>query len=140
MWMCVGEPDFFLLFRKIKSLVLSGNDVKWNYSWSWCNVLWKLHVWENLFLKLWQKMLLSSEILIFFKYQYFINILTSDFEFLNIDRHEKNEWKEQGLSTHFWRKKMFRVKMPFLAQKKVDPNNFESLSRIYRRSAWKLHW
>ena len=33
------------------------------------------------------------------------------------------------------KKKMFRVKMPFLAQKKVDPNNFESLLRIYRRSA-----
>ena len=49
----LGENDqkwplnsFFLFFRKIKSLVLSGSGAEWKYLWSF-NILWKLHAWEK---------------------------------------------------------------------------------------------
>ena len=40
------KQDFFLLFKKIKSLVLSGIGVKQKFVWSF-NILQKLHAWEK---------------------------------------------------------------------------------------------
>ena len=43
---------------------------------------------KNLILKLWTKVLSANEISDFFNRQYFINRLTSDFDFFNVLRHE----------------------------------------------------
>ena len=82
-----GESFFFFIEENI---VFSGNDRKWKHLWP-CNFLWKLalekialHALENLVLKLWQKMLLTNKISIFFNCQYFINTLTSDFDFFSM--------------------------------------------------------
>ena len=40
------KNGFFGLFRKIYSLVLSVNDVEWNYFWPF-SILQKLHMWEK---------------------------------------------------------------------------------------------
>ena len=43
---------------------------------------------KNLVLKLWLKMLSVNQISLFFNCQYLINGLTSDSDFLHIDKHE----------------------------------------------------
>ena len=112
--MCVTEPDFFSkkspfrifgLFRKIYSLVLSGNGVEWKYLWPF-SILQKLHTWENLVVKLCPKILLASHISVFFNGQYLFNGLTSDSDFTR-----------QGLLMGFLKKLSFRANGPFWAQK-----------------------
>ena len=49
------KQGFLLLFKKIKSLVLSGIGVKQKFLWSF-NILQKLHAWE----KSWPKKSLSQ--------------------------------------------------------------------------------
>ena len=54
------KQGFFGLFKKIKSLVLSGIAVKRKFLWSF-NILQKLHTGKNLALKLlWPKMALGQ--------------------------------------------------------------------------------
>ena len=80
------KARFFLLFKKIKSLVLSGVVVKRMFLWSF-NILQKLgKIW---FLSYYgQKWLSANEISVFFNRQYFLNRLISHFDFWNVDRHE----------------------------------------------------
>ena len=59
-------------------------------------------------------MLLANKISVFFNRQYFINGLTSDFDFRDVDRHE---WKKQAVLTDFLEKIFLETNGPFLAQK-----------------------
>ena len=77
------KQGFFGLFKKIKLLVLSGIGVKRKFLWS-CNMPGKYLVLTSSD----QKWLLTNEISVFFNRQYFINTLTSDFDFWNVDRDE----------------------------------------------------
>ena len=51
----------------------------------------KLHAHEKSGSQFMAKMVLAKEISVFFNHKYFINGLTSDFDFLDVDMHE---WKE----------------------------------------------
>ena len=59
---------------------------------------------KSLVLKLRPKMLLASEISVYFNDQYFINGLISDFVVWNVDMHE---WKEQSVLMGFLKKIFF---------------------------------
>ena len=59
----------------------------------------KLHAHEKSGSQFMAKMVLAKEISVFFNHKYFINGLTSDFDFLDVDMHE---WKE-GLLIGFWK-------------------------------------
>lgn len=50
------------------------------------------------------KMLSANQIWVLFNCHYLLNGLTSEFDFLHVDRHE---WKEQGLL--IWRKHALRM-------------------------------
>ena len=67
-------PKFELLghFRKLYSLVLSGNGVEWKYLWPF-NLLQKSHLWEKSGSQVKRKMLLANQIAVFFNCQYIIN-------------------------------------------------------------------
>ena len=98
------SKTFFRIFKKIKSLALSGIGVKRKFLWSF-NILWKRHVWEKSgSQKVWfsscgQNWLSTNGFQeVFFDHQYFINRLISDFDFWNVDR---DEWQKLGLSTGF---------------------------------------
>ena len=103
--MCVTETDFLeksplgkndqkwslnRVLWLVKSLILSGNGVKWKYL-LYFNILQELHAWEKSGSQVTVKMLLANEISLYINFQYFINRLTVDFNFFNVDRHE---WKE----------------------------------------------
>ena len=82
------QNSIFGLFKKIKSLVLSGIWVKRKFLWS-INIMQKLHAWQKFGSQVMAKKWLSaSEISVFFNCQYFINRLISEFYFWNEDRHE----------------------------------------------------
>ena len=90
------------LFKKIVSLVLSGNCVKWKFL-RFINILRKILV--KTWLSSYSKYLLSAnEISVFFNCQCFTNRLISDFDFWHVDRHE---WKELGSLTGFLKKFSF---------------------------------
>ena len=74
-WPKIGVKEFF---RKIYSLVLSGNDVEWKYLWPF-SILPKSHIWENLVLKLWPKMLLANQ---HFQYSLIVNISLMDWHLI----------------------------------------------------------
>ena len=84
---------FFLLFRKVYSLVSSGNVVEWKYLWPF-NILRKPYRWrKSVSQVMFKKMLLVNQISVFVNCQYLINELTSGPDFLHVDRHE---WTQQG--------------------------------------------
>ena len=87
----------------MSSLVLSGNGIEWKYLWPF-NTLWKTHMWEKSCSQVMTKNALSQSDFVFFNYQYLINGVTSDSDFLQVDRHG---WKEQGLLMHFWKNSLF---------------------------------
>ena len=88
----------FGLFKKITSLVLSGN---------WCKTKVFIVHWHSAktaclgktwFFSCSQKWLSVNGISVFFNHQNFINKIISDFDFWCVDRHE---WKEQGILMGF---------------------------------------
>ena len=88
----------FGLFKKITSLVLSGN---------WCKTKVFIVHWHSAktaclgktwFFSCSQKWLSVNEISVFFNHQNFINKIISDFDFWCVDR---REWKEQGILMGF---------------------------------------
>ena len=83
---------------------------------------------KNLVLNLWPKMFSTSQISVFFNRQYLIIRLTSDSDFLHIDRHE---WLQQALLMVFL-KKSFKRNGPWanLGLKMVRSHNFRSALRI----------
>ena len=84
---------FFWLFRKVYSLVSSGNVVEWKYLWPF-NILRKPYRWrKSVSQVMLKKMLLVNQISVFVNCQYLINELTSGPDFLHVDRHE---WTQQG--------------------------------------------
>ena len=102
-WPKIEVKEFF---RKIYSLVLSGNDVEWKYLWllAFCqNRIFG----KNLVLKLWPKMLLANQ---HFQYSLIVNISLMDWHlilfyfFLHAGRHD---WTQHGLSEKniFWSKR-----------------------------------
>ena len=93
-----SQNGIFGLLRKISSLVLSGNGVEWKYLWP-LSILWKTHMWQKPDFQ-------AMQISVFFNCQYLINRLTSDSDFLLVDRHEGTR---QDLLM------CFRAKEPFWA-------------------------
>ena len=88
----------FGLFKKITSLVLSGN---------WCKTKVFIVHWHSAktaclgktwFFSCSQKWLSVNGISVFFNHQNFINKIISDFDFWCVDR---REWKEQGILMGF---------------------------------------
>ena len=89
------KSRIFKLFKKIRSLALSGFHGKWK-------LLWFIKIMQKLcknYAKTWlgkicsscynnQKCLLANKILVFFNRQYFTNRLISDFDFYHVDRHK----------------------------------------------------
>ena len=81
------KARFFGLFKKIKSLALSGIVIKRKFLWSF-NILQKLHTWEESGSEVITTKNGSRSISVFFNRQYFIDRLISDFDFWDVDRHE----------------------------------------------------
>ena len=75
------KTRFFGLFKKIKSLVLSGIGVKQKFLWPF-KIMRKHHAWK----KSGSQVMAKNSV--FFNRQYFINRLIYDFDFWNVDRHE----------------------------------------------------
>ena len=74
-WPKIEVKEFF---RKIYSLVLSGNDVEWKYLWPF-SILPKSHIWEKFGSQVMAKNALGqSAFSVFFNRQYLVNGLTSD--------------------------------------------------------------
>ena len=123
-WPKIEVKEFF---RKIYSLVLSGNDVEWKYLWPF-SILPKSHIWEKFGSQVMAKNALGqSAFSVFFNRQYLVNGLTSDsifFFFLHADRHD---WTQHGLSE----KNIFWSKRAILTLKMVRPHNFGSIRRIF---------
>ena len=72
-----GQKAPFGIFKKIKTLVLSGVGLLWSF-----NMLRKLHAWKksgSQFPSYGQKWFSANEISVFFNRQYFINRLINDF-------------------------------------------------------------
>ena len=123
---------FFWLFRKVYSLVSSGNVVEWKYLWPF-NILRKPYRWrKSVSQVMLKKMLLVNQISVFVNCQYLINELTSDFDLLHLDRHE---WTQQGFLIGFLKKNNFRGKRTILDLKdffEVLPNErSQELHGIY---------
>ena len=79
----------FGLFKKIKSLLLSGIGVKQKVLMALNHFCENCMPKKSLVLRLYgQKWLSANEISVVFNCQYFINRLISDFDFWNVDNHE----------------------------------------------------
>ena len=89
-WPKIEVKEFF---RKIYSLVLSGNDVEWKYLWPF-SILPRSHIWEKFGSQVMAKNALGqSAFSVFFNRQYLVNGLTSDSIFffcMQIDMTERN--------------------------------------------------
>ena len=90
-WPKIEVKEFF---RKIYSLVLSGNDVEWKYLWPF-SILPKSHIWKKFGSQVMAKNALGqSAFSVFFNRQYLVNGLTSDSIFfffcMQIDMTERN--------------------------------------------------
>ena len=103
----------FELFRKIYSLVFSGNGVNEN-AYDPLTFCENRMIGKNLFPKLWPNMLSANQISVVFNHQYLINGLTSDSDFLYVDR---REWTRQDLLKIFPKKISSRADRPYSAKK-----------------------
>ena len=75
-----------------------------------------------------QKMVSTNQIPIFFNCQYLVNGLTSDSDFLHVDRHE---CMQQGLLMSFLKKIVFHGTQVILGLKMAHPRNFGSAVRVF---------
>ena len=115
----------FGLFRKIDSLVLSGNGVEWKYLWPF-SIPWKPHMWKKSDSQGMSKNAFGFQISVFFNRQHLVNRLTYDSEHV-IDMNERDkvwEWV-------FWKKNVFRGKWVILGLKMARPYNFGYAPRIF---------
>ena len=68
------------LFRKILSLVLSGNGLEWKYLWP-SSILLQLPMLEISVSQVLPKILLTNQISVFINHQYVMNVVTSNSDF-----------------------------------------------------------
>ena len=85
----LSQNRLFNLFKKIKSLVLPYNSLKWQCPWFF-NSLWTLHAQKNVLLKLFLWAISRFQFLPIFKISWMVGI---NFNVLDLGR---NIWKEQG--------------------------------------------
>ena len=112
------KTRFFLLFKTIKSLVLSGIVVKAKFLWSFINILQKLHTWEKS----------SSQVIIAknglrpmrFQYSLIINISLTD-------------WYLTLISTVF-RNILVWLNYPILVPKSTNPHNSGSIVKKKKKN------
>ena len=113
---------FFLLFRKIKSLVLSGNEVEWKNLWPF-SILHTLYKRKKSSSQVMAKnALCQSDFSILFNYHYLVNGLTSDCDIFHVDG---QEWTWQVLLMCFLKKNIFWGKWAILGLKMVHPRTLD---------------